>query len=224
MAKVKTQSWGAYSPSYTAYKGFFESFNCPLMVVSTASTKKCIVEIDGILTVTFDLEPTSASSSTFQSILITYKGNTTRYGSKCIVSRGLSITCACSGKFVYINHWDGWGQRFEVAYDKVSEDIKLSGWRDPGTGAASISSISLSDYKTGIAYALATRINANEETGKVTYAPAILKRSGIKSIEDPNFICCTAVDNQKKITMADQSEYFSVDTNILVPYEEESNE
>ena len=224
MAKVKTQNWGAYAASYTAYEAFFNSFNCPLMVVTTASTKKCIVEIDNTLTVTFDLEPASASSSTYQSILITYKGATTRYSGRCNHSRGLNITCACSDKFVYINHWDGWGNRVEVLYDIVNDNLKFCGWKDDGTSSWGIRNLNLNDVKTGIVYKLASRLSGSADTGKVIFTPAVLTRSGVKSIEDPNFICCTAVDNQKKIKMSDQSEYFSVDTNILVPYEEVSNE
>lgn len=224
MAKVKTQNWGGYAASYTAYEAFFNSFNCPLMVVTTASTKKCIVEIDNTLTVTFDLEPASASSSTYQSILITYKGATTRYSGRCNHSRGLNITCACSDKFVYINHWDGWGYRVEVLYDIVNNDLKFCGWKDDSNGSWGIRNLDLNDVKTGIVYKLASRLSGSADTGKVIFAPAVLKRSGVKSIEDPNFICCTAVDNQKKITMSDQSEYFSVDTYMLVPYEEVSNE
>lgn len=224
MAKVKKINFAAYVGTGSSYAEFFNSFNCPLMSASSAPSNKCILVIDDIVTLTFDMELASAQSSTYCCFLVTYKGVTSKYTARCNTSRGLNIVCACSDKFVYINHWDGWSYRVEFLYDIVNDDLKFCGWRDDSNGSWTMRNIDLNDIKTGIVYKLASRLSGSADTGKVIFTPAVLKRSGIKSIEDPNFICCTAVDNQKKITMSDQSEYFSVDTYMLVPYEEVSNE
>lgn len=217
MAKVKQVSYGAYQPTQTKYAEFFNSFNCPLMSVSTASTKKCIVLIDNTLTATFDLEPASAQSSTFQSIIMTYNGVSTRYASECVVARGTNILCACSDYFVYIDHWDGWGNHFEIVYDKVGGE-NFYGWRDSGT-SPSILNMNFINTKSAITYNLRNRLNTTDVLDTITYAQAVLKRSDIKSINDTNFICCTSVPSGKVITIDNDGTYYSLNSNIIVPYE-----
>lgn len=222
MAKVKIINFASYKGTGSTYAEFFNSFNCPLMSASSAPSNKCILVIDDILTLTFDMELASAQSSTYCCFLATYKGTTSKYTARCNTSRGLNIVCACSDKFVYINHWDGWGYRVEVLYDIVNDDFKFCGWKDDSNGSWTIRNINLNDVKTGIVYKLSSILNFSNDTGVISITNAALFRSGIKSIIDSNFLCCTPVTRGKKILIGEDT-FYAIDSNILVPYEEVEN-
>lgn len=217
MAQVKKISYGAYQPTVSGYVSFFTSFNCPLMEVSS-SAKKCIVTMPDTFKATFDLEPAAAQSSTFQSIIMEYNGNSTRYASECVVSRGTNILCACSNDFVYIDHWNGWGNHFEIIYERTSNHSFYS-WKD---GSNTLTAMPVNDIGSGLSYSIGSVLNFSNDTGVISITNAALFRSGVKSIIDSNFLCCTPVTKGNKILVGEDV-FYAIDSNILVPYEEVEN-
>lgn len=218
MAQVKVINYGTYQANSSKYATFFNSFNCPLMTVTTASSNKCIVSFPDTFKVTFDLEPASAQSSSYQSILTEYNGSSTKYSGECVISRGLNILCACSDNFVYIDHWDGWGNHFEILYSKTA-GCRFYSWLD---NSNVITSMTLHEIESGLNYTLGSRLNFSNDSGIISITDAALFRSGIRSINDSNFLCCTPVTKGVKVLVGDDV-YYSLNTNILVPYEEVEN-
>lgn len=194
MATVKRSSL-----SISGWGAWFEALNCPLISVSGES-----ITIDGIFTLT----------------KVDYGVRLYKNGSQLFASswnNPATVTVCCSDTLVYIQGYDPQSRRFVFIYEKFDDIAIYAYYGDSnvtGVPFKPISGFTFTDVNTELPYTHGARLNYNDPLGYIDYAPDVLFSSGYKSVDDPNFVTCTTVQQDQVITYQGRN-YYSVGPNTL---------
>lgn len=201
MATVKRSSLPMSGSSWGTW---FNNLNCPLI-----SASGNVINIDDVFTLTKD-----------NYIVTLNKGSTQIFSSSW--NNPATVTVCCSDTLVYIQGYDPQSRRFVFIYEKLDDIIiyaYFGGGNTTGVAFKPISSVTFTDINTGLEYTHDARLNYSVELGNIDYAPDVLFLSGVKNVEDPNFVTCSTVTADKVVTFQGQN-YYAVGSNTLVLMDE----
>lgn len=220
MAKINTITTGTSTNNMNQWKSFFEGFNSSLINVSTSGTTLTININNGAVVLTIVnfntnfLNLTVTMNETTSDTAVIWSNN----GAKLI-----TITCMMNENIVYIQWSDGDGRKILFLYERVNL-LELAGYKwVNNTYPANFRDITELNLQvvSGIdVYKHGNRLNYQTPLGTIDYTDECLFSSDIKSIEDNNFIACTAISAGNLITMQEQN-YFAVGAHTLILLDDE---